>query len=216
MLQESLYSDVASNAIDNIKTYASEAIINLDQNIQTGGSHMNELTEKALNSAFDSEAELKVKKAMYAGMLIAKKAGILPAGISKEVTSDEAVSIVDDAFTRVKAAFKVATGELDVIEAADKIIDQGTARLATATEIAVSKGVDMAINKIGVMVIAAFPPAAPVVAVVKSLQPIITQRANEYVRKGINALNKLAKTAVRKTYSLVKEKSKNVLKSLFA
>lgn len=61
----------------------------------------------------------------------------------------------------------------------------------------VEKGIDYAINKIGPVVATSFPPLKPFVALMRYMQPWITEKAKPLVKEGILLLNKAAKASVR-------------------
>lgn len=204
----------ANEGIKNIENVASALIS--DSDIMPTDVHgmLSPLLEESLKSRFNSQDELKAKKVLGAALAIAAKKGIPPAGLPENMDSIDIASLADDAMTRVKAAYKVSIGEIDVYEASDKIIDQATARIAAVADRLVAQGVDLAIDKLGMIVAKVFPPALPVVAVIKSIQPLITQKAQQLVRVGIKAVNAMAKQAVRKIGSVVKEKVPSLAKLL--
>lgn len=173
------------------------------------------LPEKALESNFNSRQEVLVKKGLAGAICIAKRLNVLPESIDTNVTATQISSIADEAVTRAKAAYQVGAGMIDSYEAADRIIDRATARVSAISDRIVSKGIGIAINKIGTAITAAIPAAAPVVAVVKFFQPLITEKCQKFVRKGIEKINSVAKKVVRKIASFGK-KVINKLKSIFA
>ncbi len=198
-------SKIASDLVSNIKK-----ISNVSEAAYSGDSlpivqGMESLfMEKALESDFNSSSELTAKKAMSAAILIAKSKGLLPESMPENINGMSAATIADEAFTRMKTAFHVASGKLDAYEAADKLIDHATARALAVSDAVVEKGIDIAINKIGLAVSIAFPKLRPVVSVIKVFQPVITEKAQKLVKKGIVKLNTVAKTAIRKMVEATK------------
>lgn len=175
--------------------------------------------EEALTSDFHSEEELKAKKVLSAALLIAKKTGIVSEETAGKIDSVGSAVIADETVTRVKCAIKVATGEIDATEVADKLIDTATARVLAVSDVVVAKGVDIAINKIGKVVARVYPPATPVVMMIKKVQPLITVKAQQLARKGIQKVNTVAKTVARKAITTVKAAGKRLsgfVKSLFS
>lgn len=170
------------------------------------------LFEESLKSRFNSQDELKTKKVIGVALAIAAKKGILPAGLSEDLDSTAIASLADDAITRIKAAYKVSIGEIDVYEATERLIDRATARVVAVSDVLVAKGVDIAINKLGLTVARVFPPALPIVEVIKSFQPFITEKTQQLVRAGIKSVNSVAKQAIRKIGSYAKEKVSNLAK----
>lgn len=173
-----------------------------------------EFFEKGLNSKFNSENELNSKKLLGVALLIAKKKGLLPEGIPSNIASFDTVTVVDEAFNKIKAGYQEAIGNIDVYEASDILIDKATARVVSISEKIIAKGIDIGINKIAFHIAKAFPPAIPVVICIKQFQPFLTQASQNLVRKGINALNEVAKKSVRKIGNVITNKIKATLKSL--
>lgn len=209
-------SAIASTLIKNTKSAVELGSALVSENsIPTAETQKeSQLMESALSSVFNSKQEVDAKKMMSAALLIAKKTGVLPVGVSESISGISSACLADEAVSRMKVAYKVATGEIDAYEASDKLVDQATARLVTVSDTAVKVGVDLAINKLGTWVAAAYPPALPVVTVIKTVQPYITAKAQHFVKKGIEKLNVVAKKAVRKTIDFVKTKVSNTVQRL--
>ncbi|MBD5361514.1 MAG: hypothetical protein HDR81_01710 [Bacteroides sp.] len=168
------------------------------------------LVEKALDSAFNSNEELTVKKAMSAALIIAKRKGLVSVEIPEGLTSISAASMADEAFTRIKAAYQNGIGKIDIYKQADIIIDRATARLLAVSDIATEKAVDAAI-KVGEVISAAYPPLRPVVKVARVFQPFITDKAQKLVKVGIQKLNTFAKKTVKKVVEKVADTVRRVL-----
>lgn len=215
---------ISKEIINNL----SDAIINYARNSENFANYVSEaedlheqpttffskLFEDGLESEFNSENELNTKKILGAALLIAKKKGVLPEGIPTDITSLDSASIVDETINKIKVSYQEAIGKIDIYEAADRLIDKATARATTLCEKAVSFGIDFGINKIATFVATAFPPAIPVVICIKQFQPFLTQSAQNLVKKGIGALNELAKKTVRKIGNFITTKVKSTIKSL--
>lgn len=211
-------SGIASTFIKNTKSAVElgSALVSENSIPTVDTQKESPLLDLALSSVFNSKQEVDAKKMMSAALLIAKKTGVLPEGVSESIDSISSASLADEAVSRMKVAYKVATGEIDAYEAADKLVDQATARLATVSDKAVKLGVEFVINKLGTWVASAYPHALPVVTVIKTVQPYITAKAQHYVRKGIEKLNVVAKKAVRKSVDFVKTKVSNTVQRLFS
>ena len=216
MLDKEFLSNSAQNISEAIKGVEeiTNAIITTDKlpNVETGQSST--LLDSALNSDFNSPQELSAKKVMAAAMVIAKRKGVLPAEFPENSDAISVASIADEAVTRMKVAVQTAAGNIDVYAASDKLIDQATARVLAVSDTIVERGIDAAVNKIGLAVARTFPPAIPVILMIKNYQPMITEKAQKYVRTGIQKLNTYAKTAVRKVGDFVKNKLTSTFKSL--
>lgn len=205
MIAAQLTSDAAKFVIENVKEMAATGINGIIE--EAKADNPSPIVKEALESDFDSPSELNLKKATAAAMFIAKKHGTLPVALAAELAEDTAVkaaSLADDAISRAKAAFWVGLGKINATQAADRLIDKATARLAAVADKAVEKGVDFAIKKVSTWVAAAYPPVVPVVALVQAYQPLISEQAKKIVRKGIQKLNSIAKEGVRKAWNLVK------------
>lgn len=193
-------AEKASIMVDGIKTIEtfSDAVIDADSIPVDSQKTSSSLFTSALESDFNSKQELDTKKVVAAALIIAKKIGKLPNGIPENIGGIEAASISDETISRMKVAYQVSKGNIDVYEAADKLIDIATARMLAVSDKVVEKGVALAVDHIGMRVAKCFPPARPVVVVAKLCQPYITQQAQELVKKGIGKLNTIAKKTIRK------------------
>ena len=169
-----------------------------------------QLMDAALSSDFNSKAEVNAKKVIATAMLIAKKNNVLPAGMPEIIDGVSSASIADEAISRMKVAYKIATGAIDVEEAADKLIDRATARLVAVSDTMVEKGLNIAINKIGAAIAVVYPQARPVVAVIKVFQPYLTAKVKVLVKKGIQKTNEFAKSAARKIIAKAKTVSTSI------
>lgn len=172
------------------------------------------LLESALKTPFNSLQELNAKKVMAAALVIAKRKGVLPSGIPADADAIDIASLADDAVSRMKVAYQTSIGNIDVYEGADALIDQATARVMTISDKAVAQGVDLAIDKAGAVIARAYPPALPIVAVIKNYQPFITEKAQSLVKNGIQKLNSYAKANVRKAGEYIKTKVASKVRSL--
>lgn len=216
MMERYILADNAAIIGDGIKQIANitDAIISSESVPVEVGSTKSSLLESALTSSFNSTEELNAKKVMAAALVIAKRKGILPADIPVDANGIDIASLADDAVSRMKVAYQSSVGQIDVYEGADVIIDQATARALTVSETMVAQGVDLAINKIGLAVARTFPLAIPVVAMIKNYQPYITEKAQTLVKTGIQKLNTIAKSAVRKAGEYIKNKLTSKVRSL--
>lgn len=183
-----------------------DAIISTDAIVEYSEKNTSALLESALESDFNSKKELDAKKVMAAAMIIAKSKGILPVDILENNGVFDAASIADEAISRMKVAYQISKGYIDVYEGADKLIDQATARALAVSDRVVEIGVDFAINKVAIAVARCYPPALPVVTVLKNYQPFITKKSQELVNSGMGKLNKAAKSLVHKAGELIKNK----------
>lgn len=174
------------------------------------------IMESALSSKFNSPEELKAKKVLSAALLIAKKKKVLPVGVPASIDAIGSASTSDETVTKMKAAYQVATGKIDPYKATDLMIDRATSRMLAVSDVVVKKVVDVAIDRVGEVVATVFPPARPVVAVLKVVKPFVTKKVQQLVKKGIKKLGAIAKATVRKIGSKLFSKVKSGLAKLFS
>lgn len=208
MIDKYILADKAAlieNGIKKIESI-SNAVIEPESVVAVNERPASILFDSALNSPFNSVQELNAKKVMATAMLIAKSKGILPEESFNKLDGISAASIADEAISRMKVAFQTSVGNIDVYEGADILIDKATARAMAVSDVLVAKGMDVAINKVATVVAKSYPPLLPVVQMVKYCQPYITEKAQQCVRAGIQSLNKVAKTSIRKVGDFIKSK----------
>ena len=88
-------------------------------NVEKGEN--NPALNEFLNSDFGSHQEQAIKKMMAAAAIAS----------GTEASSEEVASQADASAVSIKTAYKVSTGELDVTESAEVLIDYAAARLDT-------------------------------------------------------------------------------------
>ena len=164
------------------------------------------IMESALSSKFNSPEELKAKKVLSAALLIAKKKKVLPVGVPASIDAIGSASTSDETVTKM----------IDPYKATDLMIDRATSRMLAVSDVVVKKVVDVAIDRVGEVVATVFPPARPVVAVLKVVKPFVTKKVQQLVKKGIKKLGAIAKATVRKIGSKLFSKVKSGLAKLFS
>lgn len=210
------YASALNDRLTDIET-ATSALLHDETPISPAPDNKaSHIFEDALESDFNSQRELEAKKVLATAIAIAKQKKVLPESIPADIDPVSTASLADESLLRAKVAAKVAQGEMAIYEGADRLIDQATARLIAVSDHLVEKGVDMALNKGGAVIARVFPPASPIVAVVKSFQPYITQKAQQFVRTGIKKLNVFAKYIVRKVGTKIKNRLSNIVSRLFS
>lgn len=193
----------------NYTTYTN--IVENSENIKVALPKVgSQLLKDALESQFNSKSELDAKKMMGAALLIAKKTGVLPEGINPALTAIEATNIAEDSFNKMKAAFKVATGELDVYQATEKIIEKTTARVIAYADKTVEFGIEFALSYVE----NSFPPIKAVTSTIRAYQPFITEKAQTFVKKGIQKLSECAKKMAPKVIDTMKIAAKIAVKKI--
>lgn len=165
----------------------------------TAEGENNPAINKFLNSDFGSEQEQVIKKMMAAAAIVS----------GTEASPEEVASQADASAVSIKTAYKVSTGELDVTESAEVLIDYAASRLNTF----VQEKLD--VNFIGEVVVdavaLAYPPAAQlkpyVKAVLKKVEPVVRKA----ITTGIKTVANYAKKTVRTISSTVKNLAKALL-----
>jgi len=161
--------------------------------------------------------EARVKKAFAATILVAEEKGFLPFKLP-DGCPEQVAALIDDVLTRTKVAYKLAEGELDIIEAADMLIDKAVSRLDALVDVAFEKGY----AKQGLRVVATTVcgwmkiPAETVVPVVDKIYDVLEPAIKTVVHQGTKLLGKAAKVVARTAvaaYRTVKNKVKNWLNS---
>lgn len=190
--------DLAKKIGDNVKDMVSvsNAIVPVSEETVSRRKTSPLMTE-ALDSSFSSREELKAKKILAAALIVAKSNGCLPSGIPNTIDGIAGASLADESLTRMKAGYQVATGEIDISEAIDILVDRAVARTMAISDIMVKRGVDMAINVVGEMIVSAYPETRPIVTLAKVFQPFITEKAQKFARTGIKMIGEAAKKCVR-------------------
>lgn len=167
-----------------------------------------------LDLPMNDKKEEILKKLFTASIVIAKEKGQLPFELPN--TPIEIASAVDEGLTRLKIAYKTATGELDSIEATDALIDRATVRAIAVADKIIEKGVPLVLDKLCFALTKIYPPATAVVPIIKASERYITIGTKIGVRKGINTLAKIAKPVVQKAITKAKSVAKKVVESLKA
>lgn len=201
--------DTLSASVDNYETIASAEIEDayIDEVSSEDITVEIERIRAAMENNMFSSEETEIKKLSAASILIAKQEDVLPEEMHIEDGYD-AASVADEAFVRTKTAYQVGLGSIDVVEQAEILMDRGAARLATIADKFVDKGVEYAINYADMILGKVYPPLKPVVDIVKTYQPFITESAKKLVRKGINIANQAAKKCLNKVVGFLKDKVK--------
>ena len=213
-------TDMFEDKIRNIETINSTLLI-ADENsenlmAESTVDEPSKIFERALESDFNSEDELKAKKIIAAALLIAKHQNKLPDRIPNNISTVDVAVLSDDTITREKVSYQVGEGKIDPYVAIDILIDKATARAIAIADKYVEKGVDFAINKVGKVVEASFPQARPVVEMMKRYQPVISKYVQSSVKSGIKAIGKVSKLGVRKVGEVLHRATSKIKNKLFS
>lgn len=201
--------------------------------------------QEYLDLPMNAPGENQLKKLFVTAVVIAHQKGVktLPEGykLPEGYNNAESVaSIVDEGLTRIKAAYQVAKGMINPIDAEvtvndrlivrtaaivnvtiDKYVQKATEYVNKAEEKALSvsdKLVAMGLGRVSDFVCAAavraYPPAATIVPYVKQFTAFLTPVAQQAVKKGIKMAADVARNTIQKVAPKVKAFAKNVLAKL--
>lgn len=166
----------------------------------TAEGENNPAINEFLNSDFGSHQEQVIKKMMAAAAIAS----------GTEVSPEEVASQADASAVSIKTAYKVSTGELDVTESAEVLIDHAAARLDTF----VQDNLDM--NFIGEAIVDALALAYPPATQLRPYVKVVLKKVEPIVRKAITTGIKTAATYAKQTVRTISSKIKNLAKSLLA
>lgn len=182
----------------NMELYEAEEIE--VQEINKEGIEKNPAIDDYLNTDFGSHQEQVIKKMMAAAAIAS----------GSEASPEYIASQADASVVSIKTAYKVSTGELDITESTEVLIDQAAARLNTF----IQKKLDMELvgEKLVDVVAIAYPPAAQLKPYVKA----VLKRTEPIVRKAITTGIDTVATYTKKAVKSISTKVKNFTKALFA
>ncbi len=172
------------------------------EELNAEGAEKNPAINDFLNSDYGSHEEQVIKKMMAAAAIAS--------GSDSDATPEEVASQADASAVSIKTAYKVSTGEIDITESAEILIDQAAARLDTF----IQKNLDMEWigEKVVNTVAMVYPPAAQLKPYVKA----VLKKTEPIVRKAITCGIKTVATFTKKAVRSVSTKVKNFAKALFA
>lgn len=167
-----------------------------------------------LDLPMNDKKEGILKKLFTTSIVIAKEKGLLSFDLPN--TPIEIACAVDDGLTRLKVAYKTATGDLDSIEAVDALIDRVAVRAIAIADKVIERGVPVVLDKLCFALTKIYPPATIVVPIIKATERYITIGTKLALRKGINTLALISKPIVQKAVAKVKSVAKRVMNFLKA
>ena len=227
MENEYIYSEEFQSYGDKLKNSLTD-YVTLESTVLDGTSVEGEdkatpmgCMQEFLDASLVGDKDTAMKKLFAAGITLANDAGVLPFDLP-DSSPEGIASVVDDSLTRVKVAYKVATGEIPLEEAADTLIDAAAARVTAIADNVidtVATNTDLICDAISV----AFPPAAEVIQVAKPIiKHVVTRvapKVKEAIHAGINKVSQMAKEAARPIIAKAREigvKVKNrILNAIF-
>lgn len=132
--------------------------------------------------------------------------------------AESIASLVDEGLTRMKVAYQVESGEYDIADAFEEIINHQVARVATIADYAIAKAEQIALEHSDKVtdtvidiaaeglktVVSAFPPTRPLAYFIETGAQMIKPHAREIVKKGIQSLANSARSFVKQAEPLVR------------
>lgn len=164
------------------------------------GAEKNPAINDFLNSDYGSHEEQVIKKMMAAAAIAS----------GSEATPEEVASQADASAVSIKTAYKVSTGEIDITESTEILIDQAAARLDTF----IQENLDM--NWVGEKVVDIVAKVYPPAVVLKPYVKVILKKAEPVVRKAISTGIKTVANYAKQTVRSISSRVKNFAKALFA
>ena len=210
-------SEFGNNFDENINKI--NALKSLLLGHELGIKDINQLKEfkiikEFLELPFNDKREATLKKLFAVAVNIAIKNKTFP--IELEDNSPSAIaSIIDESLNRVKVAYLSSIGQMDVIEAAEALIDRTAARVIAVLEKAIDKAAPLIIDKVCTAIEAAYPQTKPVMTIIRASEKVIVEKTKEIIKKGIDMIASSAKAIVKQNAPLLKKVSQKV-KSLIA
>ncbi|MBQ0129209.1 MAG: hypothetical protein KBT57_05160 [bacterium] len=164
-----------------------------------------------LDAEINGDKDTAMKKLFAAGIALANDSGVLPlTDNSPEMIS----TIADDTLTRTKVAYQVATGDIQIEDVTDTLIDNAAARAMAVADVAVENGLPLIVERVCDAVSLSFPPLAEVALLAKPILKHVAVRVapkvKEVVKKGISVVSSVAKQAARRVIDAVRETGRKV------
>lgn len=197
------------------------ALPDVIENVVAKSEWLQPFVESPIGDASDAN----YKRQMAAAVVKAVSAGKLP-----QMDANGIASLVDEGMTRLKTAYQVGMGKMDVSKASDILIDRAVGRTAAFVEntinyleqnamLATEVGLPFLIDKTADVVCSALtsvcPPAAALTPVIKAMVAYITPKAVSVVKKGITFVARAARSLVCEIVPKVTNWLQNKAKSLF-
>lgn len=162
----------------------------------------NKTIKEYLDSEMGSEQETETKKLMALTSILS----------GDERSPMEIAADVDMGVTYTKAAYKVGTGELDVLEATDIVIDKAATRLNAFLQQTLNP--EIVGEVVGEAVAFAFPPARFVKPVIKAVVKRCVPEVRRAISYGVKTVANAAKSVVRGSATWLSNKVKKLAQSL--
>lgn len=160
--------------------------------------------DKYFSQPFESEEDQKMKEAAVLVERIAEKKGLVEKQDVLTVTSN-----VDQGYETAKCMYKVATGEIDMQEAADRLIDVAVTKVTAVAD----KAIDREYEMLPLLVKAVPTKYKPIAIIATQFLQAIKPEVKKFVPKVIKATGDLVKKELPKIVDYAKEIAKSLLSS---
>ena len=217
-LSNSKYEDLNKKVIiDNFNRQLKDntvlgAIINEDGKFKIDTKHKEiKAVKEYFEAKLDSDYDKQFKTAVSVATEIAKNKNYLPPAL-KDKTSEEISMIVDKGVTSAKVAYKLATGELNAMDAVEYTIDRNTAILNSAIVTATTKYGGIAGGKVGGFIGSIFGPAGTVAgtAIGTVVGKFAGAKVGEFINTGVKKVASVTKSVASSVVSGVKSVASSV------
>ena len=182
------------------------AIINEDGQFEINTKHKEiKAVKEYFKAKLDSDYDKKFKTAVSVATEIAKNRDLLPPSL-KDKTAEEITMIVDKGVTSAKVAYKLATGELNSIDAIEYTIDRNTAILNSAIVMTTTKYGGIIGGKVGGFIGTIFGPAGTIAgtAIGTVIGKFAGSKVGEFINTGVKKVASIAKSVANSVVSGVK------------
>jgi len=183
-------TSVVDNASINVAVMGLSPIVTLADEI----SPQNEWLQPFLDSPINALNEAEYRKTMAIAVVKAMSTGALP-----KMDAVGVASLVDEGMTRLKTAYQIGAGRIDVYKATDILVDHAEEALQQAAPEAVSVAIDYAATAITAGLASIYPPAAAVEPFIRSAAEYIKPHAVKFVQKGITKVAESTRKYIRET-----------------
>jgi len=219
-------TNVVDNASINVAVMGLSPIESLTEEILPKSEWLQPFLESPINALNEAE----YKKTMAIAVIKAISTGALP-----KMDAVGVASLVDEGMTRLKTAYQIEEGEIDVFKATDILIDHAIIRTASvvesvvdqaeealhqATPEIVSATIDHAATAISMGLASIYPPAAFVEPIIIRAAEYIKPHAVKSVQKGITKVaestRRFIKETAPKAEKWLSNKAKSLLNKFFA
>ena len=213
-------TSVVDNASINVAVMGLSPIVTLADEIFP----QSEWLQPFLDSPINALNEAEYKKTMAIAVVKAMSTGALP-----KMDAVGVASLVDEGMTRLKTAYHIGAGKIDVYKATDILVDHAVTRAASVAELvvdhteetlqqaapeAVSEAIDYAATAITTGLASIYPPAAAMEPFIRGAAEYVKPHAVKFVQKGITKVAESTRKFIRETAPKAKKWLTNKAKGL--